>query len=80
METETVKPPKALPNTLRRVMPRLVVATKLSQGKEDLGDPILKIYLIVSTHTLSEMSWSTSACPSSIKLGITRYIIYMRKS
>jgi hypothetical protein len=39
METETVKLPKALPNTLRKVMPTLVVATKLSQGKKDLEDP-----------------------------------------
>ena len=39
METRTVKPPKALPNTLRKVMPRVVVATKLSQGIKDLGNP-----------------------------------------
>jgi hypothetical protein len=39
METETVKLPKALPNTLREVMPTLVVATKLSQAKKDLGNP-----------------------------------------
>ena len=34
MESETVKPkpPKALPNTLPKVMPTVVVATKLSQG------------------------------------------------
>ena len=38
METETVKPPKPLPNTLRKVMPTLVGATKLSQAKKDLGD------------------------------------------
>ena len=40
METETVKPPKVLPNMLRKVMPGFVVATKYSQGKKDLGDPI----------------------------------------
>ena len=39
METRTVKPPKALPNTLRKVMPRVVVATKLSQGIKDLENP-----------------------------------------
>ena len=39
MESETVKPPKALPNTLRDVMPTVVVATKLSQGKKDLENP-----------------------------------------
>ena len=39
METRTVKPPKALPNTFRKVMPTLVVANKHSQGKKDLGDP-----------------------------------------
>ena len=39
MESETVKPPKTLPNTLRKVMPTVVVATKLSQGKKDLGNP-----------------------------------------
>ena len=38
METRTVKPPKALPNTFRKVMPTLVVANKHSQGKKDLGD------------------------------------------
>jgi hypothetical protein len=38
METRTVKPLKALPNMLRKVMPRIVVATKLSQGKKDLGN------------------------------------------
>ena len=39
METETVKLLKALPNMLRNVMPTVVVATKYSQGKKDLGDP-----------------------------------------
>ena len=39
METETVKLLKALPNMLRKVMPTVVVATKYSQGKKDLGDP-----------------------------------------
>ena len=39
MESETVKPLKALTNTLRKVMPTVVVATKLSQGKKDLGNP-----------------------------------------
>ena len=38
METRTVKPPKALPNTFRKVMPALVIANKHSQGKKDLGD------------------------------------------
>ena len=39
METRTVKPPKALPNMFRKVMPTLVVANKHSQDKKDLGDP-----------------------------------------
>ena len=39
METETVKLLKALPNMLWKVMPTVVVATKYSQGKKDLGDP-----------------------------------------
>ena len=39
METDTVKLLKALPNMLRKVMPTVVVATKYSQGKKDLGDP-----------------------------------------
>ena len=39
METETVKLLKALPNMLQKVMPMVVVATKYSQGKKDLGDP-----------------------------------------
>ena len=39
METETVKLLKALPNILRNVMLTVVVATKYSQGKKDLGDP-----------------------------------------
>ena len=39
METRTVKPPKALPNTFRKVMPAFVVANKHSQGEKDLGDP-----------------------------------------
>ena len=38
METRTVKPPKALPNTFRKEMPALVIANKHSQGKKDLGD------------------------------------------
>ena len=55
MESETVKPPKALPNTLRKVMPTVVVATKLSQGKKDLGNPkYIRSYWIVSrTHAHS---------------------------
>ena len=40
METETVKPPKVLPNMSRKVMPGFVVVTRYSQGKKDLGDPI----------------------------------------
>ena len=40
METQTVKLPKALPIMLRKVMPGIVVATKYSQGKKDLGDLI----------------------------------------
>ena len=40
METETVKPLKVLPNMLRKVMPGFIVATRYSQGKKDLGDPI----------------------------------------
>jgi hypothetical protein len=39
METRTVKPPKALPNTLRLVMPKPVSVSKHFQGKKDLGDP-----------------------------------------
>ena len=39
MESETVKPPKALINMSRKVMPAFVVATKLSQGEKDLEDP-----------------------------------------
>ena len=39
METKTVKLLKALPNMLWKVMPMVVVATKYSQGKKDLGDP-----------------------------------------
>ena len=39
METETVKLLKALTNMLRKVMLMVVVATKYSQGKKDLGDP-----------------------------------------
>ena len=38
METETVKPPKVLPNMMRKVMPGFVVASKYSQGKKDLGE------------------------------------------
>ena len=50
METRTVKPPKALPNTFRKVMPTLVVANKHSQGKKDLGDPrIIRFHI---THSL----------------------------
>ena len=51
METRTVKPPKALPNTFRKVMPTLVIASKHSQGKKDLGDPKYIIFHIA--HSLS---------------------------
>ena len=44
MESETVKPPKALINMSRKVMPALVVATKLSQGEKDLEDPYVVIF------------------------------------
>ena len=40
METETVKPPKVLPNMMRKVMPEFVATTKYFQGEKDLGDPI----------------------------------------
>jgi hypothetical protein len=42
METQTVKLPKALTNMMRKVMPWLVVATKHSQGKKDLGYPEIR--------------------------------------
>ena len=41
-ETRTVKLPKTLPNKLWKEMLRFVVATKLSQGKEDLGNLFMK--------------------------------------
>ena len=51
METQTVKPPKALPNTFRKVMPALVIANKHSQDKKDLGDP--KYITFHIAHSLS---------------------------
>ena len=44
MESETVKPPKALINMSRKVMPAFVVATKLSQGEKGPRRPLLVIY------------------------------------
>ena len=41
-ETRTVKLPKTLPNKLWKEMLRFVVATKVSQGKEDLGNLLMK--------------------------------------
>ena len=43
METRTVKLLKALPNMSWKVMPIVIVATKYSKNKKDLGD--LKIVL-----------------------------------
>ena len=47
METRTVKPPKALPNIFRKVMPRVVDAAKHSQGKKGPQRP-----LSISDHAL----------------------------
>ena len=44
METRTVKPPKALSNTFRKVMPAFVIANKHFRGEKDLGDPKYVIY------------------------------------
>ena len=57
METRTVKPPKALPNTFRKVMPALVIANKHSQGKKDLGDPTSRV-----THEELKAKEAVSVC------------------
>ena len=61
METRTVKLPKALPNTLRKVKPRFVVTTKLSQGKKDLGNPFV-LWGFFSTAT-SRNTWAHQMRP-----------------
>ena len=48
METRTVKLLKALPNMSRKVMPIVIVATKYSKNKKDLGDLKIVLYLIAS--------------------------------
>ena len=65
MKTETVKLLKALPNMLRKVMQTVVVATKYSQGKKDLGDPYTMVpygfefgfYYFIFLHCPSGILW-----------------------